>query len=169
MKDTLPTAFQAYPWRKTASIIDCFEVFIERPSSPLASALPWSNYKHSNTVKYLISITPHGFISFIPHYKFWKLVHCKNRRFTFFWLHWHVFHICGQRTVWFERDLSMIYCKKYVGIQGYLLVAVKFTAIDSAFVMEEKPRKMGILKAMVFLQTYFVLYFTCYPIEFICV
>lgn len=47
------------------SIIDCCEIFIERPSSPDASALTWSNYKHNNTIKYLISITPHGHISFI--------------------------------------------------------------------------------------------------------
>ena len=46
-------------------IIDCFEVFIERPSSLKARAQTWSNYKKHNTVKYLIGITPQGTISFI--------------------------------------------------------------------------------------------------------
>ena len=46
-------------------IIDCFEIFIERPSSLRARALAWSTYKHHNTVKYLIGIAPQGLISFI--------------------------------------------------------------------------------------------------------
>jgi len=46
-------------------IIDCFEVFINRPSSLLARAITWSNYKHQNTVKFLIGVTPQGVISFI--------------------------------------------------------------------------------------------------------
>ena len=46
------------------SIIDCFEIFIERPSSSDAIAVTLSNYKH-NTSNYLISITPQGYISFI--------------------------------------------------------------------------------------------------------
>ena len=46
-------------------IIDCTEVFIERPSDLLASAQVWSNYKHHSTVKFLIGITPQGTISFV--------------------------------------------------------------------------------------------------------
>lgn len=46
-------------------VIDCFEVFVDRPSSLLARAGTWSNYKHHNTVKLLIGITPQGTISFI--------------------------------------------------------------------------------------------------------
>jgi hypothetical protein len=61
----LPDQFLMHPWNKTVSIIDCFEIFIERPSTPDASALTWSNYKSNNTIKYLISITPSGHISFI--------------------------------------------------------------------------------------------------------
>ncbi|KAK7461249.1 hypothetical protein BaRGS_00038710 [Batillaria attramentaria] len=65
IRKSLPPQFQEYPWRKTVSIIDCFELFIERPSSPNASAQTWSNYKSNNTIKYRISITPQGLISFI--------------------------------------------------------------------------------------------------------
>ena len=46
-------------------IIDCFEVFIERPSNLLARASTWSSYKHHNTIKPLIGITPQGVISFL--------------------------------------------------------------------------------------------------------
>ena len=54
----------AFRLKKTV-IIDCFEIFIDRPSSLLARAETFSNYKHHNTVKVLISITPHGAISFV--------------------------------------------------------------------------------------------------------
>lgn len=46
-------------------IIDCFEVFIEKPTHPVASCKTWSNYKHHHTIKYLIGITPQGSICFI--------------------------------------------------------------------------------------------------------
>ena len=49
---------------KVAGIIDCFEIFIERPSSLIARAMTWSNYKHHNIVKFLIRITPQRVISF---------------------------------------------------------------------------------------------------------
>ena len=46
-------------------IIDCTELFIERPSDLLAYAQVWSNYKHHSTVKFQIGITPQGTISFV--------------------------------------------------------------------------------------------------------
>ncbi len=46
-------------------IIDCFEVFCERPSDLMARAQTFSNYKHHNTVKFLIAITPQGVVSFV--------------------------------------------------------------------------------------------------------
>ncbi|XP_041375776.1 uncharacterized protein LOC121388488 [Gigantopelta aegis] len=39
-----------YP--KCVSIIDCFEVFIQRPGQLTARAQTWSNYKHNNTIKF---------------------------------------------------------------------------------------------------------------------
>lgn len=50
---------------KTSVIIDCLEVFIDRPSNLLARAQTFSNYKHHNTVKVLIGITPQGTVSFV--------------------------------------------------------------------------------------------------------
>jgi len=50
---------------KCVIIIDCFEIFIERPTSLMARAQTWSNYKKHNTVKFLIGITPQGTVGFI--------------------------------------------------------------------------------------------------------
>ena len=61
----MPLALKRNFGDKVAVIIDCFEIFIERPSSLIARAMTWSNYKHHNTVKFLIGITPQGVISFI--------------------------------------------------------------------------------------------------------
>ena len=46
-------------------ILDCSEIFIERPKNLTARAQTWSNYKHNNTSKYLIGITPPGAINFL--------------------------------------------------------------------------------------------------------
>ena len=51
-------------FRKCVIIIDCFEVFIERPTSHTARSQTWSNYKHYNTIKYLIGVTPQGSVAF---------------------------------------------------------------------------------------------------------
>ena len=62
---TMPKCFQYLFGKKTTVIIDCFKVFIERPSNLLTRAQTFSNYKHHNTVKVLIGITPQGTISFV--------------------------------------------------------------------------------------------------------
>ena len=61
----MPMEFRKYFGLKVSIIIDCFEVFIERPSNILARAETWSNYKHHNTVKFLIGIAPQGAVSFL--------------------------------------------------------------------------------------------------------
>ena len=50
---------------KCVVIIDCFEVFMERPTNLKARAQTWSNYKHYNTAKFLIGLAPQGVITFI--------------------------------------------------------------------------------------------------------
>ena len=65
LQATMPLVFQRNFGKKVAVIIDCFEIFTERPSSLIARAMTWSNYKHHNTVKFLIGVTPQGVISFI--------------------------------------------------------------------------------------------------------
>lgn len=63
---TMPSIFKAtLGHSKVITIIDCFEIFTEHPSKPLANAQCWSNYKHHERVKVLIGITPQGSIGFI--------------------------------------------------------------------------------------------------------
>ncbi|KAK4317580.1 hypothetical protein Pmani_011339 [Petrolisthes manimaculis] len=65
LRETMPMCFRAVYGKRVAVIIDCFEVFMDRPSNLLAQAQTWSSYKHHNTVKFLIGITPQGCVSFI--------------------------------------------------------------------------------------------------------
>lgn len=61
---TMPMQFRKQ-FGKKCVIIDCFEVFIDCPSNLKARAETWSSYKHHNTVKFLIVITPQGTVSYI--------------------------------------------------------------------------------------------------------
>jgi len=65
LQKTMPMEFRTHFSKKTAVIIDCFEIFIQRPKGLMARAQTWSNNKHNNTVKFLIGITPQGSISFL--------------------------------------------------------------------------------------------------------
>lgn len=62
-KANLPKSFSYYP--RTRAIIDCTEYFVQKPLRPAAQKATWSSYKHSNTLKQLIAITPSGAISFL--------------------------------------------------------------------------------------------------------
>ena len=55
---TMPMCFQYAFGKKATVVIDCFEVFIEHPSNLLARAQTFCTYKHHNTIKVLIGITP---------------------------------------------------------------------------------------------------------------
>lgn len=65
LRKTMPMQFRKCFGTKCAVIIDCFEIFIDRPTNLKARAETWSSYKHHNTVKFLIGITPQGTVSFI--------------------------------------------------------------------------------------------------------
>nr|XP_002732168.1 PREDICTED: uncharacterized protein LOC100375462 [Saccoglossus kowalevskii] len=65
LKMTMPMQFKQHCGSRCAVIIDCFEVFIERPSNLKARAETWSSYKHHNTAKFLLGITPQGTVSFL--------------------------------------------------------------------------------------------------------
>ena len=62
--ETMPTAFRKH-FGKCVCIIDCFEVYCERPANLMARAQTYSQYKSHNTAKFLIGIAPQGSISFI--------------------------------------------------------------------------------------------------------
>ena len=65
IQKTMPWCFRPNYGLAVTSIIDCFEVFREKPGDLLCHAATWSSYKHYNTVKYLISVTPQGTVSFV--------------------------------------------------------------------------------------------------------
>ena len=64
LRRTLPMSFVKHSPHCTV-IIDCFEIFIDRPVNMLARAQTYSSYKKHNTAKYLIGISPQGTIVFI--------------------------------------------------------------------------------------------------------
>lgn len=64
LRENLPLCFRKH-YARVRCIIDCFEIFIERPAAFEARAATYSNYKKHNTVKVLIGIAPTGCICFI--------------------------------------------------------------------------------------------------------
>ena len=58
-----PAAFKQY--LNTRIIIDCTEFYVQRPSSLQVPALTFSHYKHHNTFKLLLDISPGDVITFI--------------------------------------------------------------------------------------------------------
>jgi len=50
---------------KLRAIIDCSEIFIETPKDPNLQNATWSNYKHHNTIKFLVAVAPNSAITFI--------------------------------------------------------------------------------------------------------
>ena len=68
VRKNLPQSFKSYP--STRVVIDCTEIFIQKPTSPTAQRATWSEYKSHNTKKTLVGITPSGFFSFVS--KLWS-------------------------------------------------------------------------------------------------
>lgn len=60
-----PKAFKDPLFENVRGIIDCTEVFIQRPTYMTARSQTYSNYKHHNTVKLLVVVSPSGAISFV--------------------------------------------------------------------------------------------------------
>lgn len=60
-----PKTFQDPLFENIGGITDCPEVFIQRPTYTTARSRTYSNYKHHNTVKLLVVVSPSGEISFV--------------------------------------------------------------------------------------------------------
>lgn len=60
---TIPKEYARYS--RLRCIIDCSEVFIQKPSNLLTQAATWSDYKHHNTLKFLVAVTPQGSICYV--------------------------------------------------------------------------------------------------------
>ena len=67
VRRNIPEQFSLYP--TTRIVIDCTEIFVEVPSSMPAQSETWSNYKHRNTFKVLVGISPNGQVTFVS--KLW--------------------------------------------------------------------------------------------------
>lgn len=51
--------------QKCICIIDCTEIYIQRPLNLNSRVQTWSNYKNTNTIKYLVEMNPAGPVSFL--------------------------------------------------------------------------------------------------------
>ena len=60
---TIPPQYGHY--KQLRCIIDCTEMFIQKPTDQQCPAATWSDYKHNNTVKLLVAISPQGSIAYI--------------------------------------------------------------------------------------------------------
>lgn len=65
IRTKMPQSFKKMGYTNCRVILDCSEVFIERPKSLNAQAVTWSDYKHHNTLKFLVGIAPTGYITFL--------------------------------------------------------------------------------------------------------
>ena len=64
IRQTVPPIFKQHFPRLTC-VIDCFEIFIDRPVDLQARVQVYSNYEKHSTVKYFISFSPLGAINFL--------------------------------------------------------------------------------------------------------
>ncbi|XP_031557516.1 uncharacterized protein LOC116294123 [Actinia tenebrosa] len=63
VRRNMPAEFNKYP--TTRVVLDCTEVFIEKPSAMIAQSQTWSQYKHHNTWKLLVGVSPNGQVTFV--------------------------------------------------------------------------------------------------------
>ena len=63
VRDHMPARFSAYP--NTRVVIDCFEIFIERPSLLKANCATFSNHKNHNTFKCLVGVSPASCVTYM--------------------------------------------------------------------------------------------------------
>ena len=64
VEETMPEVFrQKYPL--TRVVLDCTELFIEKPSCFRAQSETYSLYKSHNTAKGLVAIAPNGALTFV--------------------------------------------------------------------------------------------------------
>ena len=54
--------------KNLAGIIDCSDVFIETPKNLELQSATWSEYKHHNTIKFLVCVAPNSSIIYISEF-----------------------------------------------------------------------------------------------------
>lgn len=60
---SIPNEYVHY--KKLRCIVDCTEIFIQTPTDLQCQLATWSSYKHHNTMKFLIAISPQGSIVYL--------------------------------------------------------------------------------------------------------
>ena len=63
--ENAPKSFRNSIYSDTRHIIDCSEIFIATPKDYLNKVKTWSDYKHHHTIKFLVSVSPDGTITYI--------------------------------------------------------------------------------------------------------
>ena len=63
VRKNMPDEFAEFA--TTRIILDCTEIFMQRPSAMFAQYESWSDYKHHNTWKQLVGITPNGQVTYL--------------------------------------------------------------------------------------------------------
>lgn len=63
VKSTMPACFKNYP--NCRAIIDCTELYCDTSPTKEQRALMFSSYKSGFTTKFLVAISPSGYISFV--------------------------------------------------------------------------------------------------------
>lgn len=63
VQSLMPDSFSKFP--NTRIILDCTEIPIQKPLALKAQRETWSSYKHRNTYKALVGITPDGTVSYV--------------------------------------------------------------------------------------------------------
>ena len=65
----LATTLDHFCQSKTlVGIIDCSDVFIETPKNLELQSATWSEYKHHNTIKFLVCVAPNSSIIYISEF-----------------------------------------------------------------------------------------------------
>ncbi|CAN7985142.1 unnamed protein product [Ixodes hexagonus] len=65
IRNSMPQSFIESGFGKTTCIVDCTEVFPQRPKKVMTRAQTYSAYKGHNTVKFLTVISPNGLLMFV--------------------------------------------------------------------------------------------------------
>lgn len=65
IRNSMPQSLIENSFGKTTCIVDCTEVFLQRPKKLMARAQTYSAYKGHNTVKFLTVIDPNGLLMFV--------------------------------------------------------------------------------------------------------
>ena len=65
IRQNLPNVFRNAGYSNCRVVLDCAEVFIERSKSLDNQAYTWSDYKHHNTIKFLVGISLNGLITLL--------------------------------------------------------------------------------------------------------